>query len=191
MFLPLYGIVKLVPVDSFSPFIVMPGSTQSLFLDPALRDWVLLPIFVVMIMVGILRHYATELLKSSPKSESLKSIREKYPLNHPFFFKFCRLALARAQLLRMNAHHVPPSSFENRKKFTQMAFSKGEYLKDPESRGQPPPNPLTDPGGMDQMMDMMKGNMVMFIPQTIIMAWINFFFSGFVLRFEPLTLSKC
>jgi ER membrane protein complex subunit 3 len=64
----------------------------------------------------------------------------------------------------------------------QTAFQKGEYLKDPENRGQPPANPLTDPGGMDQMMNMMKGNMVMFIPQTVIMGWINFFFSGFVLR---------
>ena len=62
------------------------------------------------------------------------------------------------------------------------AFEKGEYLREPENRGKPPANPLLDPNGMDQMMDMMKSNMVMFIPQTVIMAWINFFFSGFVLR---------
>ena len=64
----------------------------------------------------------------------------------------------------------------------QAAFEKGEYLKDPENRGKGPANPLTDPSGMDQMMNMMKSNMVMFIPQTVIMTWINFFFSGFVLR---------
>src|SRR5271170_3579018 len=67
----------------------------------------------------------------------------------------------------------------------QTAFQKGEYLKDPQNRGQPPANPLTDPGGMEQMMNMMKGNMVQFIPQTVIMGWINFFFSGFVLRINP------
>ena len=60
-----------------SSTIAMTGSTQSLFLDPALRDWVLLPIFIVMIMVGILRHYATLLLQSSPKVESLKAVREQ------------------------------------------------------------------------------------------------------------------
>jgi len=85
-------------------------------------------------------------------------------------------------MLRVNANHIPRATFDNRKRFLQTAFQKGEYLKDPENRGQPPANPLTDPGGMDQMMNMMKGNMVMFIPQTVIMAWINFFFSGFVLR---------
>ena len=68
----------------------------------------------------------------------------------------------------------------------QAAFQKGEYLKDPENRGKAPGNPLTDPGGMDQMMNMMKANMVQFIPQTVIMGWINFFFSGFVLRINPL-----
>jgi hypothetical protein len=61
-------------------------------------------------------------------------------------------------------------------------------LKDPENRGAPPANPLTDPGGMDAMMNMMKSNMVMFIPQTVIMAWINFFFSGFVLCISPCSL---
>jgi len=67
----------------------------------------------------------------------------------------------------------------------QAAFQKGEYLKEPENRGKAPANPLTDPGGMDQMMNMMKANMVQFIPQTVIMGWINFFFSGFVLRINP------
>jgi hypothetical protein len=134
-----------------------------------------------MIMVGILRHYATILLQSTPKSESLKSIREQC-LPFSFTLISLRRALGRAQLLRMNANHILRSTFENRKRFMQTAFQKGEYLKEPDLRGKPPANPLTDPGGMDQMLNMMKGNMVMFIPQTVIMGWINFFFSGFVLR---------
>jgi len=133
-----------------------------------------------MIMVGILRHYATLLLQSPPKPEPLKAVRELYVRIK--IILILRRALGRAQLLRANAHHIPRSAFENRKRFMQAAFEKGEYLKDPENRGAPPPNPLTDPSGMDNLMNMMKGNMVMFIPQTVIMAWINFFFSGFVLR---------
>jgi ER membrane protein complex subunit 3 len=35
---------------------------------------------------------------------------------------------------------------------------------------------------MDQMMDGMKKNMVMLVPQSLIMTWVTYFFSGFVLR---------
>jgi hypothetical protein len=40
---------------------------------------------------------------------------------------------------------------------------------------------MSDPAGMDQMMNMVKGNMAMIVPQTLIMGWINAFFSGFVI----------
>ncbi|RKO95023.1 DUF850-domain-containing protein, partial [Caulochytrium protostelioides] len=38
-------------------------------------------------------------------------------------------------------------------------------------------------------MDGLKKNMVMLIPQTLIMSWINFFFSGFVLIKLPFPLT--
>ena len=44
-----------------------------------------------------------------------------------------------------------------------------------------PKNPLSDPAQMDQMMDMAKKSMVSMVPQTVIMGWINYFFTGFVL----------
>ncbi len=45
---------------------------------------------------------------------------------------------------------------------------------------------MTDPAAMEGMMGMMKGNMAMMIPQTLIMGWINAFFAGFVVRTSPL-----
>ncbi len=41
----------------------------------------------------------------------------------------------------------------------------------------------------EAMMGMMKGNMAMMIPQTLIMSWINAFFAGFVIRMSFLLLS--
>ena len=65
------------------------------------------------------------------------------------------------------------------------AFAAGTYLKDgpPKAGDAPalPPNPLSDPGAMDGMMAGMKTQMVMMVPQMVIMGWINFFFQGFVL----------
>lgn len=42
------------------------------------------------------------------------------------------------------------------------------------------PNPL-DPAAMDGMIGMIKKQAVSFVPQSILMGWINLFFSGFVL----------
>ena len=60
-------------------------------------------------------------------------------------------------------------------------YKDGNFLKDPENRGKPQGNPMTDPAAMEGMMGMMKGNMAMMIPQTLIMGWINAFFAGFVI----------
>ena len=46
---------------------------------------------------------------------------------------------------------------------------------------------MTDPAAMEGMMGMMKGNMAMMIPQTLIMSWINAFFAGFVISTSSTT----
>jgi len=55
-----------------------------------------------------------------------------------------------------------------------------------------PKNPLSDPNQMEAMMEQAKKSMVMMIPQTVIMGWINYFFTGFVLSelFPALYLLK-
>jgi hypothetical protein len=91
--------------------------------------------------------------------------------------------------LRQNLHQVPFNSFLSRKTSLVGAYKRGEYLKNPELAGQAAANPMTDPAGMDQMMNMLKGNMAMIVPQTLIMGWINAFFSGFVIMKLPFPLT--
>jgi hypothetical protein len=47
---------------------------------------------------------------------------------------------------------------------------------------------MTDPAAMEGMMGMMKGNVAMMVSQTLIMGWINAFFSGFVISMFPQTI---
>jgi ER membrane protein complex subunit 3 len=64
------------------------------------------------------------------------------------------------------------------------AFADGIFLKDgpPTDKNAPSaPNPLSDPAAMEGMMAGMKTQMVMMVPQMVIMGWVNFFFQGFVL----------
>lgn len=94
-----------------------------------------------------------------------------------------RQALIRGVNFRNNASlALTPANFEARKNYLISAFKEGEFLKDKENKGQAAPNPMTDPAAMEGMMGMMKGNMAMMIPQTLIMSWINAFFAGFVIR---------
>lgn len=51
---------------------------DDLLLDPQLKYWMLIPITVAMVLVGLLRANATYLLTSKPKVEPVKNAREKY-----------------------------------------------------------------------------------------------------------------
>ncbi|KAI9890061.1 MAG: ER membrane complex subunit 3 [Vezdaea aestivalis] len=149
---------------------------QTIHRDPALFYWILFPITVVMILTGILRHYATILLQTTPKKLTVLAMREQREM-------------IRGINLRTNGSAISRSSFEGRKTYMVDAFKDGRFLKDPESKGKPPANPMTDPAGMEAMMGMMKGNMAMMIPQTLIMSWINAFFAGYVILKLPFPLT--
>ncbi|KAK4697627.1 ER membrane protein complex subunit 3, partial [Lecanoromycetidae sp. Uapishka_2] len=141
---------------------------QTIHRDPALFYWILFPISIVMILTGVLRHYATILLQTTPKPLSLPALREQR-------------SLLRGINLRSNSSAISSASFASRKSYLVSAFKDGTFLKDPDARGKPAANPMTDPAAMEGMMGMMKGNMAMMIPQTLIMGWINAFFAGFVI----------
>ncbi|KAH9940595.1 integral membrane protein DUF106-domain-containing protein [Amylocystis lapponica] len=160
----------------------MSSSAVSLYLDPQIRDWVLFPITLVMILVGILRHYVVLLLQSPPKKLSNEAIREQR-------------ALVRSQIIRATSSNspIPPTFYRSISQHLSQAYADGTFLKDgpPKEGSTPPaaPNPLSDPAAMDGMMSGMKTQMVMMVPQMVIMGWINFFFQGFVLIKLPFPLT--
>ena len=144
-----------------------------MLLDPQIEIWVFIPIMLVMILVGLLRNYGTKLLHSNPELDYL-TLRES-------------LALMKSRLLRQTKI-LPPAQFEIRKQHLIKSFTDKEYLKVKDFEGTTA-NPMADPKQMEQTMGMMKKNIAMFIPQTVIMSWISFFFSGFVLTRLPFPLT--
>lgn len=107
-----------------------------------------------------------------PKALDLKAQREQRSLVHGIN-------------VRQNFHALSRRSFDARRDALTAAYESGAYLKAPENRGQAPPNPMTDPNAMEGMMGAMKGQMAMIIPNTMIMSWINAFFSGYVISRSP------
>lgn len=140
-------------------------------LDPNIRDWVLLPIFVVMFMQGLLRHYITQLLKDE-KKVTIQAIQQGE-------------LLRRSQRLRHNNQYITPSAWRMRKSyFVNKAFKEKPKV---ESEGEKAPEmPAQDPMAM---VGMMKQNMAMIVPNMLMMGWVSYFFSGFILVKLPFPLT--
>jgi hypothetical protein len=150
-------------------------SETTILLDPKIRDWVLIPIFVVMFLVGILRQYATVLLRDEKRSNKgqLDEIESQQ-------------ALQRSRRLRTNAAFIPAPAFRMRKAyFVQEGFKE---RKQGEESGDAN-NPMAAMQDPFAMLSMMKQNMAMIVPQMVMMGWISYFFSGFVLVKLPFGLS--
>ncbi|KAJ2159559.1 hypothetical protein GGF46_002921 [Coemansia sp. RSA 552] len=151
------------------------GTDQAMFLDPAIRNWVLFPITVIMVLVGIFRHQITIIMTGEPPKPGLKDVRQGK-------------ALMRGQTLAQCNAYIPPAAFAERKQYLCQAYEDGVYLKNKPDKDQNPMNLMADPKNMEAMMDGMKKQMMGIVPQTLIMGWIQFFFSGFILIKLPFPL---
>ncbi|KAI9479882.1 hypothetical protein LPJ55_001123 [Coemansia sp. RSA 990] len=150
------------------------STDQTMFLDPEIRNWVLFPITIIMVLVGIFRHQLTILMAGEPPKPDIKDIRQGK-------------ALMRGQTLAQSNSYIPASAFANRKAYLCQAYENGTFLKN-KSKDQSPVNLMADPKNMEVMMDGMKKQMMGIVPQTLIMGWIQFFFSGFILIKLPFPL---
>lgn len=153
------------------------GAMAELTLDPKLKYWVLLPISVVMILTGVLRQYVSVLISPGVKGQPRVKITEgQYIL--------------KAQVLMSNGSNITENSFQERKDSLAKILSSGKYVARTKTKEEGAvTNPFSDPSTTDAMMNMAKGNMANFIPQTIIMWWVNYFFAGFVLMKLPFPLT--
>jgi hypothetical protein len=142
---------------------------HKILLDPAIRDWVLIPIMVIMFLMGLLRNNVTKLLR-----KDVMPTREKVKQNNQ---------LMRARRLRANAHFIPFAAFQERKKFF-CEKEKGILMQKMDA-----PNPMAQMQDPSMMMNMMQGNFAMMVPQMAMMGVVNYFFQGFVIGKVPFPLT--
>jgi len=95
--------------------------SQILLLDSSIRDWVLFPILVVMILVGLVRHNITQLITSTPKMQPADVVRQQR-------------ILARSTTLRNNRYLIAPSAFKGRLDWFTDVLAKGDYVKKEEEK---------------------------------------------------------
>ena len=108
------------------------------------------------------------LLQGGPKSQPNSLLRQKHFLN-------------RVSNLRTNGGVISTKSYQKRKAYMLLCCKNGIFLVDGNYGEKPASNPMSDPAMMEGMFNMMKNNAAMMVPQTLIMSWINAFFSGFII----------
>lgn len=169
----------------------------TLLLDSDIRDWVVLPLFVIMVSAGLLRHNVGVLLKSDPQKTPLIQQRAQATGRHA------------ANLKSGSSHYISSWQWNVRRlHYAQLLSETADWCESDEAQAAAKPKKLVkqedgtmaesgadeaaadDP--MSQMMNplsMMKGNMVFMVQNMVMMQGIQHFFSGFILLKVPFPLT--
>mmetsp|Transcript_10203 Transcript_10203/g.21492 ORF Transcript_10203/g.21492 Transcript_10203/m.21492 type:complete len:333 (-) Transcript_10203:171-1169(-) len=161
-------------------------SGQNLLLDSRIRDWVVLPLLVIMISAGLLRTYIGQLLRAKSRKVPLVEKRGKSDLQ-------------RASRLRTGGGgYITAAKWEARRRYhsdKDGGFLREEAVRveEEKERGDGDGDGGSDP--MDALnpmaaMEGMKGNMVFMVQNMVMMQGISHFFRGFVLVKVPFPLTN-
>ncbi|QDZ21436.1 hypothetical protein A3770_05p39540 [Chloropicon primus] len=143
-----------------------------LMLDPNVRNWVMIPITFAMLLIGVLRHLVSKLMRGS-STPKIKTIQAKQ-------------LIQRSQYLRAHSGFLNRAAFNQRKEFF-CEKEKGAFLQKVDPSLNPQQAMMSDPS---MLSDMLTKNLTMIVPQFVTGAWVNFFFSGFVVAKVPFPLTQ-
>mmetsp|Transcript_4783 Transcript_4783/g.7239 ORF Transcript_4783/g.7239 Transcript_4783/m.7239 type:complete len:273 (-) Transcript_4783:99-917(-) len=157
---------------------------QQLTLDPSIRNWCLFPLMVVMILVSILKHYVTSLLKGN-KPNDPEDVR-------------LRQTLLRAQRLRINGRFITSEAYLNRR--TYFISDQKEPSKDTEKgsndgkKGALQNAPAADTAAAmsdpSKMMGPLINNAGFLATNAFMGAFSSYFMAGFVMVKIPFPLTN-
>jgi hypothetical protein len=163
----------------------MVSSTDSnILLDSNIRDWVVLPLFVIMVAAGLLRFYMGNWLKPAPKAMSK-------------VFQRTQTTLRSTSILKTGAtHFLSTSKLEARKAaYPEVLKEQAEWCEthlDEQEEAAKAGADGEDGGAMPSpfaAMEGMGGNMVFMVQNMVMMQAIQHFFSGFILLKVPFHLT--
>lgn len=153
----------------------------NILLDSNIRDWVVLPLFVIMVAAGLLRFYMGNLLKPAPKSLSK-------------VFQRTQNTMRSTSILKTGAtHFLSTSKLEARKAaYPEILKDQVEWCETHLDEKEAEQNEGGDGGEMPSpfaAMEGMGGNMVFMVQNMVMMQAIQHFFSGFILLKVPFHLT--
>jgi len=158
---------------------------HALVLDPAIRNWVVLPMIILMTLVGLGRAYGQQIMRPDPKigQKEFDEIRYKQ-------------TIGRAERLRTMGNLINKRAWNGRKTFLYNKKPKAkesatadigdaekedaDFVKGLLQEKVPGAvNPMTS-GDPSAMVDMLKNQAIFMVPNFAMMSFVNYFFQGFV-----------
>lgn len=181
---------------------------MTLLLDSEIRDWVVLPLFVIMVVTGLLRQNVSMLLRNDPSAtpkvqqrmtgllrctSKVRSGAANYVTSHQWHTRrnhYVELLKQEAARLVNEDHHDDDDEDDEQDQGTE-EHTGGEGTKTNSTSGEEAaPAAAQDPmAAMMNPMSMMKGNMVFMVQNMVMMQGISHFFSGFILLKIPFPLT--
>lgn len=171
-----------------APYAIPSGSkSQIIMLDSSIRDWVVLPLLLIMVFAGLIRHYLSILLRSSDVKKVPQT--EHRPKN----------ALGRASRLRSGAaSYLSFEKWEARRQYfcgtgdDDSGYLKEESIWIEEEEENASKKADADDGMPDPMamMGPLKGQFAFMIQNMVMMQSIGYFFNGYVLVRVPIPLTQ-
>jgi len=144
-----------------------------ILLDSRIRDYVLLPIFIVVSLMSVLRSNLMTIMKTDPKVD-MKDAKQNN-------------MLARCRALRAHSHIISEKSFKTRKAFF-VKKDAGVLVKSPPAAKDPMEALSAGPDPMAAM-GMMKSQMFFMVSQGLLAYWVSHLFSGFLVAKTPFPLT--
>lgn len=160
--------------------------TSDIILDPKIKTHVLLPITLIMLLVHILRQTMTMMLRQKPSLKKMVKVREEQHLQ-------------RCIMTAQNGWtSLCSSEWDSRKTYIFEQYSKVSNLNtilskpvDENKQDQPEmANPFTQAGLNETLWESMKGNLVNYLPQPILMFYMSYLFRGYIALKLPFVLTS-
>ena len=155
-------------------------ASENILLDPNIRDWVVLPLFVIMVAAGLLRFHMGNVLKPAPKPVSKVVQRTQTTLR------------TTAALKSGATHFLSTSKLEARRlAYPELLKEQVEWCDNHLDEKEAAAAAASDGGGSGDMpnpfaaMEGMQGNMEFMVQNMVMMQAIQHFFSGFILLGVP------
>jgi hypothetical protein len=155
--------------------------TENILLDSNIRDWVVLPLFVIMVAAGLLRFHMGNILKPDPKNSTKVTQRTQAAVQSTSILKGGAIHFLSSSKLEARKTSYP-KLLRDQAVWCETHLDEKEEAAEQAGDDDNMPNPFA-------MMEGMKGSMAFMVQNMVMMQAIQHFFSGFILLKVPFRLT--